>query len=90
VYVNTRHFNLQWNSNLLALKSLGPWLIKHVINGKAYKVKILIHMLNTSITPIFYPWKLYLALNNPLPGQVANPAPPVIVTNPGDPEGHEE
>jgi hypothetical protein len=61
-----------------------------VINSKAYKVKILIHMLNAGVTPIFYPWKLYLALNNLLPGQVADPEPLVIVTNPGDPEGHEE
>jgi hypothetical protein len=75
---------------LLALKNLRPWLIKRVINSKAYKVKLLIYILNTSITPIFHPWKLYLASNNPLPGQVAGPEPLVIITNPGDPEGHEE
>jgi hypothetical protein len=90
VYVNTCHFNLQQNSNSLAPKNLGPWPIKHVINGKAYKVKIPIHMLNAGITPIFHPWKLHLASNNPLPGQVADPEPPVIVTDPGNPEAHEE
>jgi hypothetical protein len=61
-----------------------------VINSKAYKVEIPIHMLNAGVTPIFYLWKLHLALNNPLPGQVANPEPLVIITDPGDPEAHEE
>jgi hypothetical protein len=61
-----------------------------VINSKAYEVELPIHMVNAGVTPIFYPWKLYLALNNPLPGQVADPEPLVIITNPGNPEDHEE
>jgi amino acid transporter len=36
------------------------------------------------------PTVLYLALNNPLRGQVANPKPLVIITNPGNAEGYKE
>jgi hypothetical protein len=61
-----------------------------VIDGKAYEVELLIHMVNAGVMPIFHPWNLHFAPNNPLPGQVADPEPLVIVTDPGDPEGHEE
>jgi hypothetical protein len=54
VYMDACHFNLQRNSESLALKNLRLWLIKRVINGKAYKVELLIHILNAGVTPIFH------------------------------------
>ena len=45
-------------------------------------------MLNNGVHPVFHPWKLHLAPNNPYPGQVQEPQPTIIVT--GDEDGEDE
>ena len=68
VYVDVRHFASEKSKKSLDLKNAGPWKISRIINNKAYKLEISQHMRDAGLTPIFHPWKLHLAPNNPFSG----------------------
>jgi hypothetical protein len=55
-------------SRSLGIKNAGLWEIIYIINNKAYKVKLLEHLKQAGLTPIFHPLKLHLAPTNPYPG----------------------
>lgn len=42
------------------------------------------------VYPVFHPWKLHLAPDNPYPGQVQEPGPAYIIFDDNDDEAHEE
>ena len=88
VYVNAKHFAAQRPSVSLGYKNAGPWPIIRIIDNKAYELRLPDHMLNDGVHPVFHPWKLHLAPNNPYPGQVQEPQPAIIVT--GDEDGEDE
>jgi hypothetical protein len=84
-------FSLVWLSakNLKTLrprkkldwKNLGPFRISEVLGPYTYKLDLPESML---IHPVFNVDQLYLANDNPLPGQAQEPPPPVFID--GTPE----
>jgi hypothetical protein len=90
VFVDARHFKLQRESQSLAPKNLGPWPIIRIIDHKAYEVKLPPQMEEAGVTPVFHPWKLHLASNDPYPGQVEDPEPPILIQDVEDEDPHEE
>ena len=58
-------------------KKLGPYTIKRSINKAAYELDLPPSM---KIYPVFHPWLLHLANDEPLPGQVV-PLPPLTEVN---------
>lgn len=90
VYVDARHFAAERPSISLGYKNAGPWPITRIIDNKAYELKLPQQMINDGVTPVFHPWKLHLAPNNPYPGQRREPQPPVMITVDGETEPHPE
>ena len=86
VYVDARHFASEKSSKSLSMKNAGPWRIFQNIANKAYKLKIPQQMKDAGLTPVFHPWKLYLALSNPFPGQILELGPPIQVRD----DAHDE
>lgn len=54
-----------------------------------YNLELPEDLKRAGLTPIFHPWKLYLAPNNPYPGQVVVPQSAFLITE-DDEEEHEE
>lgn len=67
VFVDARDFHLDRKSKSLSLKNLGPWEITRYIDGKAYEVAVPDTMKDRGVHPVFHPWKLHLAPDNPYP-----------------------
>ena len=90
VYVNAKHLASERPSRSLSFKNVGLWKIIRIIDNKAYELEIPDQLKNVGLTPIFHPWKLYLAPSNPFPGQVLPPEPPIAITENNEEEAHEE
>lgn len=88
VYVNAKDFAPERPSRSLGFKNVGPWKIVRIIDNKAYKLDIPNQLKEARLTPIFHPWKLHLAPNDPFPGQILPPGLPVLIEDSEDP--HEE
>src|SRR6266536_3840862 len=76
VYVSTKNWKTQWPSRKLDHQMAGPFEITRQI-GISYEVKFLETM---KIHNVFSPDCLQKAADDPLPGQVNDP-PPLIVVN---------
>jgi hypothetical protein len=90
VYVDARHFAAERPSRSLGLKNAGPWKIIRIIDNKAYELDLPEYLKRRGLTPIFHPWKFHLAPTNPYPGQRPEPEPPILVTEAGETDPHEE
>ena len=91
VYVNAKTFAGERPSRSLGLKNAGPWRIIRVIDNKAYELELPEYLKKAGLCPIFHPWKLHLAPNNPYPGQRQEPQEPFLIDDGDDDEGpHEE
>ena len=88
VYVNAWHFTGERKSKSLSMKNAGPWKILQNIANKAYELDIPQHMKDAGLTAIFHPWKLHLAPNNPVLGEILEPGPPILIES-GD-KAHNE
>ena len=73
MYVGARYFAFERDKKSLDLKNAGPWKIVQNIHNKVYELAIPEILKATGLTLIFHPWKLYLAPNNPFPGQILPP-----------------
>ena len=89
VYVNAKDLKLKKASKSLSSKNVGPWEIIRVIDNKAYELDIPDHLRKAGLYPVFHPWKLHLAPNNPVPGQIL-PEEPLIEIDDGDGQTHTE
>jgi hypothetical protein len=47
-------------------------------------------MEEAGVTPVFHPWKLHLASNDPYPGQVEDPEPLILIQDVEDEDPHEK
>ena len=91
VYVNAKTFAAERPSKSLGLKNAGPWRIVRVIDNKAYELELPEYLKKAGLCPIFHPWKLHLAPNNPYPGQRQEPQEPFLIDDGDDDDGpHEE
>ena len=90
VYVDARHFASERDSKSLSMKNARPWKIVCNMANKAYELDIPQQMKEAGLTPIFYPWKLHLAPSNPVPGQILEPGPFVLVSSIGRSKAHKE
>ena len=81
IYVDAKHFALEKSKKSLNLKNAELWKISRIIDNKAYELEIPQHMKNAGFILIFHSWKLHLASNNPFPGQVLPPEPPISIQN---------
>ena len=90
VYVDARHFASEKSSKSLSMKNAGLWKILRNIANKAYELNIPQQMREAGLTPVFHPWKLYLAPSNPFPRQILEAGPPVLVSSSDGSEAHEE
>ena len=88
--MDARDFASEKSKTSLDLKNAGPWKISRIINNKAYKLEIPQHMKDAGFTSIFHPWKLHLAPNNPFPGQVLPPKPPISILNNNNNDAHDK
>ena len=88
IYVDSKYFASEKSKKSFNLKNAGPWKISRIINNKIYKLEILQHMKNAGFTLIFHLWKLYLAPNNPFPGQVLLPELPISIQNDNNNDTH--
>ena len=79
VYVNAKDFKLRRASKSLSSKNVGPWKIIRIIDNKAYELDIPDHLKQSGLHPVFHPWKLHLAPNNPIPGQIIPEGPPIEI-----------
>lgn len=79
VYINAKEFAPERPSRSLGLKNVRPWEIIRTIENKAYELAIPQQLKDAGLTPISNPWKLHLAPNNPFPGQVLPPNPPILI-----------
>ena len=77
VYVDARHFASERDKKLLDLKNAEPWKIVQNIDNKAYELDIPQTLKDAGLTPIFHPWKMHIAPNNPFPRQIL-PSGPLI------------
>ncbi|MCJ1263595.1 hypothetical protein MMC22_003465 [Lobaria immixta] len=59
-----------------------------IINNKAFELEIPQQMKDAGLTPIFHPWKMHLAPDNPFPGQILPPHPPVWISAEDDERDH--
>ena len=84
MYVDARHFASERDKKSLNLKNAGPWKIIQNIDNKAYKLAISATLKDTGLTPIFHPWKMHLAPNNPFPGQILPSDLPIKISAKND------
>lgn len=89
VYVNAKDLKLKRASKSLSSKNVGPWKVIRIIDNKAYELKIPEHLKQSGLHSVFHPWKLHLAANNPIPGQILSEESSLVIK---DEEGksHEE
>lgn len=89
VWVDARDLSSSRPSKGLDWKFLGPWLIKHVIDHKAYELDIPTDRLADGLTPVFHPWKLRLAAAEVYPGQIMEPPRGSLIQE-DDEDAHDE
>lgn len=89
MYVNAKDFAPERPSRSLGFKNGGPWKIVRIIDNKAYELDIPKQLKEAGLTPIFHPWKLHLAPDDPFPGQILSEGPPVLISSDSE-DPHEE
>ena len=80
--LNARNIKTKRPSKGLDYKNLGPFKIVRAISNSAYELKLPQSM--KSVFPVFHPWLLHPAYDNPLPGQRQLPPPPLEIDERGD------
>lgn len=76
VWLNAKNIKTLRPRKKLDWKNLGPFPIAEVLGPYTYRLKL---PLSLTIHDVFNVDQLYLAADNPLPGQIVEPPPPVLV-----------
>ena len=90
IYVNTKNFSIEKQSQSLNSKNVDSWKIIRCIDNKTYELNISEHLKQTGLTIIFHSWKFHLAFFNSFSEQVIQPSSSLLIQGDFETTSHEE